>query len=115
MVFHHSIARRDPTRLSRRSMLPSLGVPDCRSLSYMVIKARQSPDSEATCCHSLYKHIFRLESAFPREKTSLKGHCPDCAHVFHTHAKLEKIAVFSSFSLTSNRIEIASTLEHTIV
>ena len=45
----------------------------------------------------------------------LKGHCPDCAHVFHTHAKLEKIAIFSSFSLTSNRIEIASTLEHTIV
>ena len=46
---------------------------------------------------------------------NLKGHCPDCAHVFHTHAKLEKSTIFSSFSLTRNRIEIASTLEHTIV
>ena len=29
--------------------------------------------------------------------------------------KLERIAIFSSFSLMTNRIEIASTLEHTIV
>ena len=46
---------------------------------------------------------------------TLKGHCPDCGHVFHTHAKLEKTTIFSSFSLTRNRIEIASTLEYTIV
>ena len=38
---------------------------------------------------------------------SLKGHCPDCAHVCLAHANLK--------NLTTNRIEIASTLEHTIV
>ena len=37
----------------------------------------------------------------------LKGHCPDCALVNHTHTELDYY--FSSFSLTSNGIEIAST------
>ena len=47
----------------------------------------------------------QVERMVQELKKSLKGHCPDCTHVFHTHAKLEKIAIFSSFSLTSNRIE----------
>ena len=55
-------------------------------------------------------HMARLSATL-----SQYGHCPDCAHVFHTHAKLEKATIFSSFSLARNRIEIASTLEHTIV
>ena len=42
----------------------------------------------------------------------LRGHCPAC---LPPPCKLEKIAVFSSFALTTNRIEIASSLEHTIV
>jgi hypothetical protein len=37
----------------------------------------------------------------------LKGHCPGCMHVLHTHASLKKYYIFSNSYLFSHQIEIA--------